>query len=393
MRRKTSKVWIPLISLLLFIVDLQAQPHSRVAEDVAENNRLLRQYSWTMRAEALVKGEKGVGLFKMRYDLDGNIQSTSIGASEEEPPSPELLALAEAAFAYAQPRPNIMQAFINRAEIWEGPSATQGTVRIQGNGMMVVDDSVTWTIENGQARKLEVRTILEGEPIFLNADYRTIPNGATYVARLVAMQPAHSLELKIENFDYINNSPTPTRAPTPQAAPQPSKRVISVGTIVRVRLAQPLSTKKNKTGEEFEAILDQNLRVDGRTVIPRGSRMLGRLVEVKRSGRAKGRAKMVLTMTRLYNGNQVFPIETDRQTLEAKGTKGRDAKRIAGAAGLGALIGAIIDGKKGAARGAASGAGISGIAAAFTRGAEIELSAERQFTFELRLPVEVASNQ
>jgi len=387
MTLKMSKTWIGLIALPL-VVGLYGQQDLQVAEKVAENSRALRQYSWTMRAEVLLNDQKGVGLFKMRYDLDGVIQLTPIGGNNEEaPPPPELLALAEAAFAYAQPRPIIMQAFVNRAEIWEGQGSGQGSVRIEGSAMMVADDSVTLIVENQEARKMEVRTSLDGQPIFITADYQTIPNGPTYVARLVALQPSRSLELKIENFDYIGNSPAPIRT-----APPPKKATIVAGRSMRVRLAQPLSTKKNKTGEVFEAILDQDLSVDGETVIPRGARLNSTIVEAERSGRVRGRAKMVLTLTRLFVSDRVIPIETDRQTLEAGGSQGRDAKRIAGGAGLGALIGAIRDGKKGAAKGAARGAGLAGIITLVTRGNEVEVSAEQQFDFTLRLPIEVTSN-
>ena len=212
------------------------------------------------------------------------------------------------------------------------------------------------------------------------ADYQTIPNGPTYVARLTVNQPATGMELKIENFDYIGT------------APGTRKVVIPTGTTLHVRLAQPLSTKKNKTGQAFEAILDQDLTANGQTVLPRGTRIVGRLSEVEQSGRVSGLAKMVLTLTTIHLETQAMAIETTAVTLEAEGSKGRDARRIGGGAGLGALIGAIADGKGGAAKGAAIGAGVGTAVTLITRGNEVEISAEQPFSFGLKLPLEIKTS-
>ncbi|MCZ6651951.1 MAG: hypothetical protein O7D91_02865 [Planctomycetota bacterium] len=387
--RKVSRITGWSISLMLLAVQANGQGEQQVAASVAANSRALRQYSWTMRAEATVGGQKTVGLFKMRYDLDGQPQSTPIGGGADDSGTPpELLALALAAFAYAQPSPNIMQAFIDRAEIWAGRGATGGTVRIEGDGMMTADDSVTWLIKNDKATKLDVRTSLEGEPITISAEFQTIPNGPTYVARVVALQPARSLDLKIENFEYVSNVPAPLAAATP-TPPKPEKATISVGTRLRVRLSQPLTSKRNKTGDAFDAVLDEDLNVGGKVVVPRYSRVTGTLVESRRSGRVAGKARLVLHLTRLHVGDRVLPIETDRKTVQAAGSAGRDARKIAASAGLGALIGAIVDGKKGARRGATTGAGAATLSTLLTRGNEAQVSAERVFTFELRLPIEV----
>ncbi len=369
--------WIPAVFLLS---PLQAQSASELAQRQADNSQALRQYSWTMRAEVKANGQESVGLYKMRYDLDGRLQRTPIGGGQQEGQvTEEILALARAALAYAQPRPNIFQAFMNNAQIWEGRGGGAGTIRIEGSGMMVADDSVTITVVNGQARRMEVRSSLQEQPISVTAEYQAIPDGPTYVARLMVSQPSAGMELKIENFDYIGT------------APAAKKVVIASGTAFQVRLAQPLSTKKNKTGQTFEAILDQDLSVNGKTVVPRGARIEGRMTEVKRSGRVRGRAKMILTLTTLHLGSQPVAIQTSDVTLEAEGSKGRDARRIAGGAGIGALIGAIADGGEGAAKGAAIGVGVGAAATLITRGKEVELSAEQPLNFALKLPLEITS--
>ena len=62
-------------------------------------------------------------------------------------------------------------------------------------------------------------------------------------------------------------------------------------------------------------------------------------------------------------------------TIQGESTKGRDAARIAEAAGTGGLIGAAADGGKGAAVGGAGG-GLIGLAAVlFSRGPDLRLEA------------------
>ena len=157
-----------------------------------------------------------------------------------------------------------------------------------------------------------------------------------------------------------------------------------------MRLVHPLSSKQNKTAQSYETVLDQDVLVKGQKVLTRGSRVVGIFVEVKRSGRVKGKAKMSLALSTLYVGKQPLPIQTEPVKLEAEGSKRRDARRIGGATGLGALIGAVADGGEGAAKGAAIGAGVGVAGTMIRRGKEVELSAEQLMSFRLKTPIELS---
>ena len=94
--------WIP---VLLLFCSVQAQSPAELAQRLAENTLALRQHTWTMRAEVQINGQESVGLYKMRYDLDGRLQRTPISGGEQASQVPaELLSLARAAIAYAQPQ-------------------------------------------------------------------------------------------------------------------------------------------------------------------------------------------------------------------------------------------------------------------------------------------------
>ena len=57
----------------------------------------------------------------------------------------------------------------------------------------------------------------------------------------------------------------------PPAASQPRYATLSAGTVIPVRLQDPLDTAVNKTGDTFRAVVDEDLLSGNRVVVPRGS--------------------------------------------------------------------------------------------------------------------------
>ncbi len=362
---------------------LQDMSPEQLGQKLAKNYEELRNYTWTMRAQVTHDGQQSTGLFKMRYDLDGNLQRTPLDGQDLAQTLPEdVKALARAGLSYAQPRPKIFTTFMRSAEVWSGKGPQTGTMKIEGTGMLVADDEVEISTKGGRATRMRVDGTFRGQAVTIRTDYRGLPNGPTYVARLRVSQISTGTEIQVENFDHIYN------APTPVAPPKPTTATFPADTEVLVRLVQPLSTKKTKTGESFEAILDAPLAAGGKAVIPRGTRVVGQVVEAKGSGRIKGRAKLSLTIKALHVGGDI-PVQTHVIAMEAEGSKGRDARRIGGSTGMGALIGAIAGGGSGAAKGAAIGAGVGAGITLATKGKEIELAAEQLLSFKLSAPLTV----
>lgn len=163
----------------------------------------------------------------------------------------------------------------------------------------------------------------------------------------------------------------------------PPKITVPAGTSLHIRLTDGVSASKTDPGSEFAGSLSQAVVVDGKTVLPQGTQVIGRVVDAKESGRVKGRASLSLALTSVvYNGKTV-PVETQTYVGVAKSTKKRDAGVIGGAAGVGAVIGAIAGGGKGAATGAAiGGAGGTGAVLA-TRGEDVHYPPETRLTFVL----------
>lgn len=185
--------------------------------------------------------------------------------------------------------------------------------------------------------------------------------------------------------EELQPEPTSVEPPLP---PEPETVMVPVGTVLVVRLAEPISTRTNRAGDELVAILDQDLKVNGKVVFPQGTKVYGTLVAVKGSGRVEGRAEMTITLTELRPREEAYRVKTDNITIQAEGTEGRDATVIGGAAGVGALVGGIFGGKKGAAIGAAVGGGAGTATVLTTKGKEVEFQPEHKFSFSLSREVE-----
>jgi hypothetical protein len=170
---------------------------------------------------------------------------------------------------------------------------------------------------------------------------------------------------------------------------EPRYATIPSGAELQVRLQDALDSGVNQSGDEFRAILDQDLQVDDLVVAPRGSVVQGKLSNVVRSGRVQGRATMSLQLTSLLIGKEAYELQTDIIAKEAASTKKKDATKVGIGAGLGAAIGAIAGGGKGAAIGAAVGGGAGGATVLATRGNELHFDVEQKFAFVLSREVKI----
>jgi hypothetical protein len=95
----------------------------------------------------------------------------------------------------------------------------------------------------------------------------------------------------------------------------------------------------------------------------------------KRSGRVKGRARLVLEFNEVHDGGSRYRIEATPIDITAESSKAKDAKIAGGAVAAGAIIGAIAGGGKGALKGGAIGGAAGGATVLITRGEEIVLEA------------------
>ena len=186
--------------------------------------------------------------------------------------------------------------------------------------------------------------------------------------------------------------PAQTSPPAQSATPRPEPHVITLpaGTTLSVRLGQSLSSDSNNEGDTFQATLDAPIVSDGFVIAERRSRVIGRVVQANRAGRVKGLANVTLAVTEINTTDgQRVPVETDWYEKWGNSSVRGDAAKVAGAAALGAIIGAIAGGGKGAAIGAGAGGAAGTGVALGTRGAAASVPSESLLTFRLARPITI----
>lgn len=221
---------------------------------------------------------------------------------------------------------------------------------------------------------------------------RTAPPAGAQPA-MPASQPPQGMYAQPAQPAAPANPPAPPNQPPanpPAPAPPPAydAPVVPVGTPLRVRLDESLGTRHDRTGERFYASLASPVVVDGRTLLPVGTRFIGHLTESKPSGRLKGRAVLAMRLDGLDWRGRVYPVDTSSYVRVSRNHKRHNFKWIGGGGGAGAVIGAIAGGGEGALIGAAAGAGAGTAGALVTGRKQVGLRAETPITFRLRRPLQ-----
>jgi hypothetical protein len=160
--------------------------------------------------------------------------------------------------------------------------------------------------------------------------------------------------------------------------------VVAAGTALPIALVEAITTKTAQPEQRVAAELTEDVVVDGRVLLPAGSEVIGHVVSAQRSGRVKGKARLVVAFDTIRAGGRTHTISATGFDVTAGSSKGKDAKIAGGAAAAGAIIGAIADGGGGAVKGGLIGGAAGGAAVLATRGVEVELKAGSRYKIELR---------
>jgi hypothetical protein len=183
--------------------------------------------------------------------------------------------------------------------------------------------------------------------------------------------------------------PQPQQAYNPPPPPPSGPVTVPAGTLVRVRLSEPLDTAHLADGAYFQATAAADIYQGGVLAIPRGAVLTGQVVEAKKGGELGGSATLRLQLANINLEGRVYPIATDVWSNKGPNKAGYTAGNTIGGAALGAIIGGIV----GRGAGAAIGAGVGGAAglatSAATNGPRLILPAEAQVDFHLTNAVTV----
>jgi hypothetical protein len=174
-----------------------------------------------------------------------------------------------------------------------------------------------------------------------------------------------------------------------QDTPRTSTVTVPTGMALVIRTTTEIDTERNRVGDSFDAILDQNLVSGTQTVAARGSLIKGKIAYAKESGKLAGQAQLILELMELVANGKTYPLRTSDYSELGSSRGNRTAATVGGTAALGAIIGAIAGGGKGAAIGGASGAAVGTGVQVITKGQVLRIPAETVLEFRLQSPLTV----
>jgi len=166
---------------------------------------------------------------------------------------------------------------------------------------------------------------------------------------------------------------------------------IPAGTKVPLELKHAISTHSSRTGDAVYAETTFPVVANDRVLIPAGTYVQGRISQIQRGGRVKGRAQVLMHFTSLIYpsgytvllpgavenapGADKTGVKDQEGTLQKDGQTGSKAGTVATAAGTGAVVGGLSRGGEGALIGAGVGGAVGTAIAMLTRGDDVKLDA------------------
>jgi hypothetical protein len=164
---------------------------------------------------------------------------------------------------------------------------------------------------------------------------------------------------------------------------RPDPITVPEGATFPLVLETAISSATSRSGDLIVARLAEDIKLGEKVVVPSGSEVRGRVTAAVPSGRVKTRARLAFDFDTLVLGGKEHPIGTRPVDITAGDTHKKDAVTVGIGAGAGAIVGAIVDGKKGAGIGALIG-GAAGTGVVLTdTGKEISLGTGSRVTVRL----------
>jgi hypothetical protein len=200
---------------------------------------LLREYHWKLRTEVQRKGEtKSVQVAQVRYDLNGQMQTTVISKTPE-PDLPKFglrKAIAEKKFkefketvqqlgdlarAYGNLSPEQTQQFMASALITPEINGGQKLLRAEGHDVFQNRDTMIVWLDaiTRKQRRIEIHAAYDGKPVRIDSEFRDLPQGGpTYLATSQVAYDDGEVVIVTTNFDHERLRAESAAAAAPAAA-------------------------------------------------------------------------------------------------------------------------------------------------------------------------------
>src|SRR5438552_915159 len=202
---------------------------------------------------------------------------------------------------------------------------------------------------------------------------------------------------------------SPPQSQNPQAAPAASPHAdessvtIPDGTKVPLALKQAISTKNAHEGDAVYAETTFPVALENRIVIPAGTYVQGKISHIRRPGRVKGRAEVLMHFTTLIYpsgytvmlpgsvesipGAEKTSMKGSEGTVHQDSQTGQKVGTVGSTAATGAVVGGLSAGGKGALIGAGAGGAVGTAIALLTRGNDVRLENGTSVEMVIQRPI------
>jgi hypothetical protein len=175
----------------------------------------------------------------------------------------------------------------------------------------------------------------------------------------------------------------PTGSLTPTAIP--------AGTPVTVHLQSSLSSATSRSGDSFEAVLEEPIIVRGQMVAPRGAIVAGKVLDARASDQLEESGYMRLALTAISLSGKSLPIQTSSIFVKHGSHEKRHPKVIGGAPMTTAAISPASSRRlSGSSKSVLIGASTRTVAVSepvYEENSDVGVTPERRLTFRLAQPL------
>jgi hypothetical protein len=223
----------------------------------------------------------------------------------------------------------------------------------------------------------------------------------------ISAQTSSSQNASTENASAqsVSSQTSDSAVSATSSDPAVQQIIVPAGTQVLLHLRSPIDTKTAKVGDGVYCQTSFPVTQNNVAVIPAGTYVKGKIAQVKRAGRIKGRAEILFNFTTMIfpngytidlpgalenaPGSRNSTVADKEGTVKADSQKGKDAGTVAKTGATGAVIGAVAAGGKGAGIGGLAGAAVGLGQVLFTRGQDVRIDQDTALEMVLERPLTV----
>jgi hypothetical protein len=147
-----------------------------------------------------------------------------------------------------------------------------------------------------------------------------------------ASAPSHSPSVTDPGQNARSGDADQTQADSDVPTDASLPLVVPAGTTLTIRLGEHLGTGISEAGQDFSAILDRDVVVDGQTAIATGANVTGRVAFSRPAGALAGEAKLQLAVTSVSVNGSDLPVVTSVRNfyhkIKGKTRVGRFMRRL-----------------------------------------------------------------